>query len=62
MVLLYLGPETTMPIASSLAVVLGLAMLVWHRLVRFVRKGVNMIRRRPDQPSESISADAGESA
>ncbi|MFN0072944.1 MAG: hypothetical protein ACKVVP_15780 [Chloroflexota bacterium] len=46
MFLLYLGPETTLPVASFLAAALGFVLLAWSRTVVFVRKLVQTIFRK----------------
>lgn len=33
MVVLYIGPETTLPLASSLVAALGLGLIMWSRIV-----------------------------
>ncbi len=35
---LYLGPETTLPLASALAAIVGILLMVWHRAVGLLRK------------------------
>jgi len=37
-VLLYIGPETMLPLASALAAVGGVLLLFWQRLVGLIRK------------------------
>ena len=38
LLVLYLGPETTLPLASTLAAIVGILLIVWHRAVALVRK------------------------
>ena len=38
LVLLYLGPETIMPLASILAAVLGFVLIFWRWIVNFIKK------------------------
>jgi hypothetical protein len=38
LVLLYVGPETILPLTSALAAIIGVLLLVWHRVVELVRK------------------------
>jgi hypothetical protein len=35
--LLYIGPDAAMPIASALAVVAGVAVMFWHKTVAVVK-------------------------
>jgi hypothetical protein len=35
---LYFGPETSLPLASALAAIVGILLMVWHRAVGLVRK------------------------
>ncbi|HEY0304810.1 MAG TPA: hypothetical protein VGC44_07545 [Longimicrobiales bacterium] len=37
MLLIYIGPETLMPVASAIAAVAGVIMMFWRRLVAFTR-------------------------
>jgi hypothetical protein len=37
LVLLYFGPETTMPLASALTAIIGIVLLFWHRAVTMVQ-------------------------
>jgi hypothetical protein len=51
---MYLGPETTMPLASAIAAVAGVAVLFWHRTKALFR-GIGRFfarlggRRQPEQ-------------
>ena len=45
-VLLYVGPDQIMPLASVLSAIVGVALMFWHRLVGVVRKCVSVITRR----------------
>jgi hypothetical protein len=45
-VLLYVGPDQIMPLASVLSAIVGLAVMFWHRLVGLVRKCVGLFTRR----------------
>jgi hypothetical protein len=38
LVVLYVGPETILPLTSALAAIVGVLLLVWHRVVELVRK------------------------
>ncbi len=38
LLVLYLGPETTLPLASTLAAIVGVLLIVWHRAVALIRK------------------------
>jgi undecaprenyl pyrophosphate phosphatase UppP len=37
-VLLYIGPETILPLTSALAAILGILLMFWHRFVGLLRK------------------------
>jgi hypothetical protein len=52
-VILYVGPETLLPLASALAAIVGFVLMVWHRFVALARKGY----RRCFKKSESLSDD-----
>jgi hypothetical protein len=36
--LLYIGPETMLPLASALAAIGGVLLLFWHRFIGLLRK------------------------
>jgi hypothetical protein len=44
--ILYLGPETVMPLASILAAVLGGILIFWRYIIGFIKKTYNRIRKR----------------
>ena len=50
-VLLYIGPETFMPILSALAAVGGVLLIFWRNVMAFFRKAFNFIR--PKDKAES---------
>lgn len=50
MIILYLGPDNLIPLASILAAVIGFILLFWHRLVGLVRKLFG--RGRPEAPAD----------
>jgi hypothetical protein len=43
--MLYIGPETLMPLASAIAAVAGVILMFWRRTVAFVRSGLSKVRR-----------------
>jgi hypothetical protein len=43
--LMYLGPETTLPLISGLATILGILLILWYRLVTLVRKARRLFSR-----------------
>lgn len=45
-VLLYVGPDQIMPLASVLSAIIGVALMFWHKLVGLVRKCVGLFTRR----------------
>jgi len=62
--LLYGGPDTLMPIASALAAVIGVLLMLWSRVVSCLRRFIQPSSRRsvklPTQHPPSISRrDAG---
>jgi hypothetical protein len=46
LVILYIGPETFLPLASALAAMAGVAMMFFHRIVALVRKGFRFCSRK----------------
>jgi hypothetical protein len=44
----YVGPETTLPLASVLAAVIGFVLLFWRLVRSSVRKTVRRLRGQPD--------------
>ena len=45
-VALYIGPETTLPLASALAAIVGILLMVWHRAVAVIRKMWQLFTRK----------------
>ena len=43
--LLYLGPETIMPLASILAAVLGFLLIFWRLILKGLKSGFKWVRR-----------------
>ena len=50
--MMYIGPETFMPLLSALAAIAGLLLMFWRNTVAFVRK---VLRISP--PAESAKED-----
>ena len=48
--LLYGGPDTLMPIASALAAVIGVLLMLWNRVVSYLRRFVQSSSRRTLTP------------
>lgn len=44
--LFYTGPESILPVASSLAAVIGFVLIVWRRLVAFISRLMNFCQRK----------------
>jgi len=62
--LLYGGPDTLMPIASALAAAIGVLLMLWNRVVSYLRRFIQLSSRRsaqlPTQHPPSIKPrDAG---
>ncbi len=52
-VLLYIGPETFMPILSALAAVGGVLLMFWRHVMAFFRKAINFFRNKDEaEPAE----------
>jgi hypothetical protein len=49
-ILLYVGPDQIMPLASVLSAIVGVAVMFWHRLVAFARMCFGFFRRRGRPP------------
>lgn len=47
-VLLYVGPDVFLPLASALAAIAGVALMFWNRLAGLVKKLWLMVTRRPN--------------
>ncbi len=50
-VLLYIGPETFMPILSALAAVGGVLLIFWRNVMAFFRKAFNFFRHKDEAES-----------
>jgi hypothetical protein len=37
-IILYIGPETILPLTSALAAIVGVLLMFWHRFVGMIRK------------------------
>jgi hypothetical protein len=46
LVILYIGPETFLPLASALTAMAGIIMMFFHRIVALVRKGFRFCRQK----------------
>lgn len=46
MIILYLGPDTTLPLASALAAIVGMLLIVWQRAVALARKVWLLFRKK----------------
>ena len=44
--LLYGGPDTLMPIASALAAIIGVLLMLWNRVVTYLRRFIQLSSRR----------------
>ncbi len=52
-VLLYLGPETIMPVGSFLAAALGLFLIFWRQVTTLFRSSLKRVFSRKPDPSPS---------
>lgn len=58
-VLLYLGPETWMPLASALAAMMGTLLIFWRYIVSRVQKFFRAVGRKLSRsPKRDARADA----
>ena len=44
--LLYLGPDSIMPLASVIAAILGVILIFWRFILSSIKKGFRFIRRK----------------
>ena len=49
MLLLYGSPDVVMPIASALAAIIGVLLMLWNRAALSVRRFAQSLRRRPQK-------------
>ena len=47
-ILLYIGPETMLPLASALAAIGGILLMFWQRIVGLIRKFWRLMIRKRD--------------
>jgi predicted membrane protein len=60
-ILLYLGPETIMPLGSFLAAVLGILLVFWRQATMFLRSVCRkLLGRKADYPSHLDSEGPGQ--
>jgi len=45
-VILYVGPETILPLTSALAAIVGVLLMVWHRVVGIVGRVWRIFRKK----------------
>jgi hypothetical protein len=50
-IFLYTGPETIMPLTSVLAAIVGVLLMLWHRVVAWVRTGFQHMSKSKRQKS-----------
>jgi hypothetical protein len=60
-VLLYLGPDSMLPLASILAAIVGFILIFWRHIFKIVKKFFRKIMRKPaelpaDPPTDSATA------
>lgn len=53
MVIFYLGPNTVMPLASILAAIVGVILIFWRFIVRFIRFVYQSVFRRKNETNVS---------
>jgi hypothetical protein len=55
LVLLYVGPDQILPLTSALGAVVGVLLIVWHRVAAVLRKGWQWLRTRRGGSSRATS-------
>ena len=55
--LLYVGPDQVMPVASILATIMGFLLIFWHKLVGLLRKIAGVFRRSTAQAPAASPAN-----
>jgi hypothetical protein len=63
MIILYVGPEQIMPIASALATIVGVLLMFWHRMVALGRRAWQAVTGKPaipDSPGQVAQTLASE--
>lgn len=59
--MLYLGPETIMPITSALAAAVGVILIFWRHLTITVRNGFRrLLHRKPLYSDSDSNPDIGD--
>ena len=51
-IILYLGPESMMPIASALAGIVGAILMFWQRIIRWKRKFIRYLKAKTQKSAE----------
>ena len=59
---LYLGPQTVLPVASIIAALVGVILMFWRLILRFIKKLINSVRRKPGLKPENNPEPAVQSA
>ena len=59
LILLYLDPGSMMPLGTGLAAIIGILLIFWQRVVRFVRTLLPS-SRKSELPSDASSSSDGD--
>jgi hypothetical protein len=49
-VFLYVGPDQLLPLASVLGAIIGVLLIVWHRVTAFLRRALQFFSRKESGP------------
>lgn len=58
--LLYLGPESIMPLASIIAAIIGVILIFWRYIISIIKKAYHKVLRKPLPEPIAMDLDTDE--
>lgn len=58
--LLYIGPESVMPLATVVAAVIGVILILWRYVISFIKKAYHKVLRKPLPEPITLDLDVDE--
>jgi hypothetical protein len=58
MVILYLGPNTVMPLASIVAAIVGVILIFWRFIYRLVRRGLQTFQKKDPSTASTNQSES----
>ena len=58
-IFMYISPDQLLPITSVLGGIIGFLLLLGHRVLAFLRRGLSFFNRRPASPAPARRGNGG---